>query len=166
LGFWTIGQSLYRPGSLAETFTQLAKLSEIEALQYSVDFCHHIAEIICQDAPDSIREAGIEVLIVDQLEPVGETIAEALNLPFVCVSRGQVIHRRADVPPFFTPWGYQNIWWVRSRPPDCLHHSGLQLPPHLAGNQSFPQAMGVGSLSPHLCIQCPVGAHQPGTRRL
>jgi MGT family glycosyltransferase len=115
LGFWAIGQSLYQPGSLAETFTQLAKLSEIEALQYSVDFCRHITEIICQDAPAAVREAGIEVLIVDQLEPVGETIAEALKLPFVCVSCGQVIHRRADVPPFFTPWSYQSNWWARSR---------------------------------------------------
>lgn len=115
LNFWAIGQSLYTPGSLAETFTQLAKLSEIEALQYSVDFCRHIAEIICQDAPEAIKAAGIDALIVDQLEPVGETIAESLKLPFVCVSCGQVIHRRADVPPFFTSWSYQNTWWARLR---------------------------------------------------
>jgi len=115
LGFWAIGQSLYQPGSLAQTFTQLAKLSEIKALQYSVDFCRHIAEIFCQDAPEAIRAAGIDALIVDQLEPVGETIAEALKLPFICVSCGQVIHRRADVPPFFTSWRYRNTWWARLR---------------------------------------------------
>lgn len=115
LNFGAIGQSLYKPGSLAETFTQLAKLSEIKALQYSVDFCRHTAEIICQDAPEAIKQAGIDVLIVDQLEPVGETIAESLKLPFVCVSCGQVIHRRADVPPFFTSWSYQNLWWARLR---------------------------------------------------
>lgn len=115
LNFWAIGQSLYKPGSLAETFKQLAQLSEIEALRYSVDSCRHIAEIICQDAPAAVEAAGIEALIVDQLEPVGETIAEFLNLPFVCVSCGQAIQRRADAPPFFMPWSYENTWWARLR---------------------------------------------------
>jgi UDP:flavonoid glycosyltransferase YjiC (YdhE family) len=115
LGYWAIGQNLYKPGTLAETFQKLAQFSEIEALQYSVDFCRHIAEIICQDAPAAVEAAGIDALIVDQLEPVGETIAEALKLPFVCVSCGQAIHRRPDVPPFFTPWSYQNVGWARLR---------------------------------------------------
>lgn len=115
LDFYPIGQSLYQPGSLSETFNQLAKLSEIEALQYSVDFCRHITEIICQDAPNAIRSAGIEALLVDQLEPVGESVAESLGIPFICVSSGQAIHRRSDVPPFFTSWSYQNTWWARLR---------------------------------------------------
>lgn len=115
LEFCAIGASLYQPGTLATTFQQLAQLSEIAALQYSVEFCRQIAEIICQDAPKVIAAAGIEALIVDQLEPVGETIAESLNLPFVCVSCGQAIHRRADVPPFFTPWLYRDTWWARMR---------------------------------------------------
>jgi MGT family glycosyltransferase len=115
LEFCAIGESLYQPGTLATTFQQLAQLSEIEALQYSVEFCRQIAAIICQDAPKAIAATGIEALIVDQLEPVGETIAESLNLPFVCVSCGQAIHRRADVPPFFTPWLYRDTWWAKLR---------------------------------------------------
>lgn len=115
MDFSAIGQSLYQLGSLTKMFQQLAQLSEIEALQYSVEFCRHIAEIICQDAPAAIERAGIDALIVDQLEPAGETIAEFLNLPFVCVSCGQAIHRKADVPPFFTPWDYQNVWWAKLR---------------------------------------------------
>lgn len=113
--FYPIGQTLYKPGLLAQTFKQLAKLSEIKALNYSVDFCQLVTEIICRDAPSAIASLGIEALIVDQLEPVGETIAESLNLPFICVSCGQAIHRRSDVPPFFTPWGYHNAAWARVR---------------------------------------------------
>ena len=115
LNFYPIGQSLYQSGLLAETFQQIAKLSEIEALRYSVDFCRLMTEIICQDAPSAIAATEIEALLVDQLEPVGETIAQYLALPFICISSGQAIHRRADVPPFFTPWSYQNTWWARLR---------------------------------------------------
>lgn len=113
--FYPIGQTLYQPGSLAVMFQQLTQLSEIRALQYSVEFCRHITEIICQDAPQAIQAAGIEALLVDQLEPVGETIAQHLELPFVCISSGQAIHRRADVPPFFTPWRYHKANWARLR---------------------------------------------------
>lgn len=115
LEFQPIGQTLYQPGSLAASFKQLTKLSEIEALRYSVDFCRHMTEIICQDAPTAIQTAGIEALLVDQLEPVGQSVAQFLDLPFVCISSGQVIHRRADVPPFFTPWSYSNRQWARLR---------------------------------------------------
>lgn len=115
LEFYPIGQTLYQPGSLAASFEQLTKLSEIEALRYSVDFCRHMTEIICQDAPTAIQTAGIEALLVDQLEPVGQSVAQFLNLPFICISSGQVIHRRADVPPFFTPWSYNNSQWASLR---------------------------------------------------
>jgi zeaxanthin glucosyltransferase len=115
VGFHVIGQSTYRPGSLAETFVQLTQRSEIEALQYSVNFCREVTEIICRDAPAAIEELGIDVLLVDQLEPAGETVAEGLGLPFICISCGQAIHRQADIPPFFMPWNYQNTWWARLR---------------------------------------------------
>jgi zeaxanthin glucosyltransferase len=121
LNFYPIGESLYRPGLVAETFEQLGKLSEIKALRYSVNFCQLVTEIICQDAPNAIKATGIEALLVDQLEPVGETIAESLNLPFICISSGQAIHRRQDVPPFFTRWSYQDAWWARMRNQVAYH---------------------------------------------
>jgi MGT family glycosyltransferase len=115
LEFYPIGQTTYQPGTLAESFQQLTKRSEIEALRYSVDFCRHMTEIICQDAPSAIGAIGIEALIVDQLEPVGQIVAQFLELPLICVSSGQVIHRRSDVPPFFTPWSYSHAAWARFR---------------------------------------------------
>lgn len=115
LNFWPIGQSAYRPGELAETFAQLGKLSGLEALRYSVNFCQQVTATICQDAPGAIKAAGIEALLVDQLEPGGETVAEFLGIPFIGVCCAQAIHRQADVPPFFTSWSYQNTWWARLR---------------------------------------------------
>lgn len=115
INYYPIGLSTYQPGFLAETFEQVSKLSGIEALEYSLDFCQQVTEIICQDAPKAIAAAGIEALLVDQLEPAGETVAEYLNIPFIGVCSAQAIHRKAEVPPFFTPWSYQNTWWARLR---------------------------------------------------
>jgi zeaxanthin glucosyltransferase len=115
LGFCPIGQATYQPGSLAASFKQLTQYSEIAALRYSVEFCRHITEIICQDAPTAIQTIGIEALLVDQLEPEGQSVAQFLELPFVCISSGQTIHRQSDVPPFFTSWSYSNAGWARLR---------------------------------------------------
>lgn len=115
LDFAAIGETIYQSGTLAHTFEQLAKLSGIEALRYSVQFCQQMAEILCQDAPSAIAQLGIDVLLVDQLEPAGETVAEFLGLPFICVSCAQAIHRRADVPPFFMPWPYDTSWPAQLR---------------------------------------------------
>ncbi|MBD1850360.1 nucleotide disphospho-sugar-binding domain-containing protein [Leptolyngbya sp. FACHB-711] len=114
LQFAPIG-SRYQPGMLAKTIQQLATLSGIPALEQSVTFCAEIATILCEDAPAAIAAAGIEFLIVDQLEIVGETIAEAMGLPFVCVSCGQLIHRRAEMPPFFMGWSYNLAAWAKLR---------------------------------------------------
>lgn len=81
VGFYAIGQALYQPSSLVVSFQTLTQLSEIAALRYSVAFCRHMSEIICEDAPTAIATAQIEVLLVDQLEPVGQTIAQFLWLP-------------------------------------------------------------------------------------
>lgn len=115
LDFYPIGESSYVPGTLSETFAKLSQFNEIAALNYSVEFCRQMTEIICRDAPAAIARLGIEALITDQLEPAGETVADGLGLPFVCISCGQAIHRRADVPPFFAPWPYQTALWATLR---------------------------------------------------
>jgi MGT family glycosyltransferase len=121
LNFWPIGQSTYQPGELAKVFAQLGKLSGLEALRYSVRFCQHTTAMICQDAPRAIQAAGVEALLVDQLEPAGEAVAEFLDIPFICVCCAQAIHRQVDVPPFFTHWNYQNTWWARLRNRAAYH---------------------------------------------
>jgi zeaxanthin glucosyltransferase len=116
LNFCAIGQFTYQSGTLAETFAQLSKLSKIKALEYSLHFCQEMTEIICRDAPEAIAFAGIEVLLVDQLEPAGETVAQFLKLPFICISSAQAIHRQSiDIPPFFTSWRYYNTGWAKLR---------------------------------------------------
>jgi zeaxanthin glucosyltransferase len=115
LDFHEIGQTSYRKGFLAERLAQLTQLSGLKAQQYSVKFCQHLSAIVCQDAPSAIHAAGIEALLVDQLEPAGEPVGEFLGIPLISICCGQAIHRRADVPPFFTHWNYHNTWWVRIR---------------------------------------------------
>lgn len=59
--------------------------------------------ITLEEAPEAIRVAGIEGLLVDQVTPAGETVAEVLGLPFVTVCNALALNPDPAVPPAVTP---------------------------------------------------------------
>jgi MGT family glycosyltransferase len=75
------------------------------------------ADLICRYAPDTIKQANIDLLLVDQIEPAGGSVAEFLNLPFVTVCSALAINREPNIPPAFLPWmwEYQTTWQARLR---------------------------------------------------
>jgi len=115
LSFRAIGLRPDQLDSLAGTFQQLSISSGLKSLRYSVRFCQKVTALFCQDTPSAIKATGIEALLVDQLEPAGEAVAEFLGIPFVSLCCAQAIHRQAAMPPFFTSWSYQNSSWARLR---------------------------------------------------
>jgi MGT family glycosyltransferase len=62
--------------------------------------------MLFRDAPAAIRDAGVDSLIVDQIEMAGGTVAEHLGLPFVSVAAALPINLDVSVPPVNLPWPY------------------------------------------------------------
>lgn len=110
LEFRLMGESDFPPGITTEIFTQLGRLSGLKALKYTLAWIRKDAEICFRDAPEIIKEAGIEALLVDQASPEGGTIAEYLNIPFVTVANAMIFNREQSIPPFITPWNYDPSW--------------------------------------------------------
>jgi MGT family glycosyltransferase len=71
--------------------------------------------MICRDAPQAIRDARVDVLLVDQTEPAGGSVAEHLGIPFVTVCNALALNREPDVPPPFSPWNYRESVLARMR---------------------------------------------------
>ena len=111
LEFQAIGESDFPQGATKDLFTQLGNLSGFKALQYTVNWIANGASIVLRDAPEAIKTAGIEALLVDQASPTGRTVAEYLNIPFVTVCSAVVLNREISVPPFITVWNYNPSWW-------------------------------------------------------
>jgi zeaxanthin glucosyltransferase len=57
-------------------------------------------------APEAVRRAGMELLLVDQVEIAGACVADRLRLPFITVSCALVANREPAIPPIFTGWSY------------------------------------------------------------
>ncbi len=110
LEFRAIGKSEFPQGATQDLFTQLGKLSGLKALQYTTKWIEDTAGIYLRDAPQEIKTAGIEALLVDQASPAGGTVAEYLDIPFVNVCSAMMLNQEISVPHFNTTWNYDPSW--------------------------------------------------------
>ena len=110
LEFRVIGKSDFPKGATKELFTQLGKLSGFKAFQYTINWIANSANMRLRDAPEAIKTAGIEALLVDQVAREGGTVAQYLDIPFVSVCSAIMLNREISVPPFITLWNYDSSW--------------------------------------------------------
>ena len=110
LEFLRVGESDYPKGSTEGLFNQLGKLKGFKASQYAVDWLANEAKMYLREAPDRIKAAGIEALLVDQATPQGGTVAEYLGIPFVSVCCAIMLNREIHIPPFIMSWQYDPSW--------------------------------------------------------
>lgn len=115
IDFWPIGESDHPPGSLPRSLAQLGRLKGLGALRFTIRAVARTSIMVCRDAPEAIRSAGVEALLVDQMEPAGGAVAEYLGLPFITVCNALAMNRDSVAPPPFTAWSYREAGWAKWR---------------------------------------------------
>jgi MGT family glycosyltransferase len=113
--FVPIGASDHPVGSLPQSLAELGRLSGFAALRFTVRAVAKTTEMICRDAPQAVHDARVDMLLVDQTEPAGGSVAEHLGIPFVTLCTALPLNREPDVPPPFSPWNYRKSAWARMR---------------------------------------------------
>ena len=115
LGFQAIGQSDHPVGSLPESLRTLGTLSGLAALRFTIAAIGKTTEMICRDAPAAVKAAGVQMMLVDQTEPAGGSVAEYLGLPFVTVCNALALNREPEIPPPFSAWSFSGTALARLR---------------------------------------------------
>jgi MGT family glycosyltransferase len=115
LDFVPIGEREYPKGSLPESLAILGKLKGLSALKFTIRAVAKTTEMMLREGPEAIRASQVSMLLVDQTEAAGGTIAERLGIPFITVCNALALNREPDVPPPFTSWRYRTEWWARAR---------------------------------------------------
>ena len=110
-----IGTSDYPRGSIDALYKTLGKLTGKAGLEFTIESIKRESQMLFCEAPQAIRDADIEVLIIDQVTAAMGTVADHLNLPFVTVCNAMLIQREPAVPPYSTPWAYSTTPWTRLR---------------------------------------------------
>jgi len=115
LDFWPIGDLEFPSGITTQSLEQLGKLSGLPALRYTISLIQQGSAVLLREAPEALKQASVEALLVDQVSSEGGTVAEFLDIPFVSVCSALMLNREDTVPPFNTPWSYNPAWWARLR---------------------------------------------------
>jgi zeaxanthin glucosyltransferase len=106
LEFQPLGEGQTGTREIADAVARLATMTGLRALRFTVRCGAALAKAVCEYGPSTIQKAGVELLVVDQNEPAGGSVAQHLGLPFVNVLGGLPLNREAKVPPPFVPWSY------------------------------------------------------------
>lgn len=93
-------------GQTAKEVARLGELSGQKALAYTIALFYETNETILREAPQVVRDAGVEALLLDQTFYAGVTVAEALKLPSVTVCNALPLNPDPAIPPVVAPLFY------------------------------------------------------------
>jgi zeaxanthin glucosyltransferase len=107
LGFVPLGADRFPPGTLPASVAKLAALHGPASLKFAVRCACDISEAILDTGPAAFSSAGVDVVLVDQNEPAGASVAEYLGLPFLSACTSLPLNREPSIPPPFVGWPYR-----------------------------------------------------------
>lgn len=114
LEFVAYGTEEYSKDSTAEALNHLSKLSGLAAFRYTITLLKYGTNVLLRDAPQVIKNAGVDALLIDQVSP-GESIGDFLDIPFITICSALVLNQDENVPPHSTNWRYHPTWWAKLR---------------------------------------------------
>jgi zeaxanthin glucosyltransferase len=114
----TVGATVYPRSRVEENLARIGTLQGRDLLRFTISAFTERSSMFLDEAPNLIRRFGLDLLLVDQFEPAGASIAERLRIPFITLCNALVadeepaIRRfsqlghtpRASVPGFVTVW--------------------------------------------------------------
>lgn len=103
------------PGSQVRLADRIGKLSGMAAVKETIKAVEQDFRVILQEAPAIIQTENIRALLVDQCFPVGGTVADFLDIPFISLCNALPLNREINIPPPFTAWHYSPTWSAKLR---------------------------------------------------
>lgn len=103
------------PGSQVRLADRIGQLSGMAAVKETIKVVEQDFRVILQQAPAIIKKEDIQALLVDQCSPVGGTVADFLNIPFISLCNALPLNREMSIPPPFTSWQYSSSWGAKLR---------------------------------------------------
>ena len=166
-GFRAVGARDYPSGALREYVKTLGGATGLVGTIRMVAATARLADMLCREAPDALRELGVNMVLADVAEPAGALIARHLGLPFVSVITGLPLHPDPIVPPPYLGWLPDTSPRGRIRIGRVYRAAGVLMTPITRVLRRYARSWNVPGdptqvLSPLLTVaQCPPGLDFP-----
>ena len=169
------GKERFRNGYLRKFILEIGERPGVRGTMHWQAERAAASDAVCREVPEVIRGMGLDALLVDQIEPAGQAVAEHLGLPFITIGNGLALNREPGLPPIFTGWKpsrdplkrrlHDAVSWLGDRSVDGTN-TALRLWRRQWGLQELPVADLFYAQSPLLQImQIPEALDFPRDRR-
>ncbi|WP_034949622.1 glycosyltransferase [Erwinia oleae] len=105
IAFHAVGATSHPPGSLARTLALAASPGGFSLFRL-IDDMARTSDMLCRELPAALNRLAVDGMIVDQMEPAGGLVADALGLPFVSVACALPVNREPGLPLPVMPFSY------------------------------------------------------------
>jgi zeaxanthin glucosyltransferase len=165
LPFVPVSETAYPAGSLGKLVRHLSELSGEEALHFTVNamMTGYTASLF-ESLPDTLSQARVDGLVVDQYQPYVELIPMHLQMPFVHVSNALHVDYTGQTPICFVDWPHETGAGAVARNLEGVRRTRNLLAPVITEAQAYAKKVGLSvdwsnphsTLSPLAWItQCP-----------
>jgi zeaxanthin glucosyltransferase len=165
LPFVPCSEAVYPAGSFGAFVRRLSELSGEDALHFTVNtMMKGYTASLFKSLPDTLSEAGVDGIVLDQYQPYVELIPMHLRMPFVHVSNALHVDYTGRTPICFMDWQNETGVDAIARNIEGVRRSRKLLEPCTAIAQSYASEVGLSvdwknphsTLSPLAWVtQCP-----------
>jgi MGT family glycosyltransferase len=106
LGFEALGGASFPLGSSSAASDQLGRLDGTAALRYTLRLLGEQSHVLLTDAPERLRTAQVDLLLIDEISPAAEAVAEVLRIPYVTIYNALALRSDPALPPPISAWRY------------------------------------------------------------
>ena len=118
--FQQIGAEDFPAGTLEKLDERMARLSGLAALRFTLERVRNSARMVLRDAPQAVRAAKIDALLVDEAEFAGN-VADYLGLPWISIALIPPLLPDHRFPPFWFGWAARQDRLSRFRNRLAIH---------------------------------------------
>jgi MGT family glycosyltransferase len=79
----------------------MAQQRGLMSLRFAVECSRRVSALLCEQLPAALTNLDIDLVMVDQNEPAGGSVAQYLGLPFINVCPSLPLNREPDIPAPF-----------------------------------------------------------------
>ncbi|RYC68464.1 glycosyltransferase [Spirosoma sordidisoli] len=152
VGFRAIGEAAFPVGSSQRFQQAMNRFSGLEAMLHWNDHNVQTARTLAPELLDCLPQAGLDGLLIDQIDLLGASIAEALSLPFVTICVAEPFNWEPTIPPTFVDFEYNPTAYGESMYGMMMKRILRDFNPVIDCIQTFRQEQGLAPYDPMTCL--------------
>ena len=144
LDFVPFGEQEYPAGSIAKTWSQVARLHGMEVVQFTLrELSPGLIKAALEHLPKTLAEAGIDALVIDKIFFYAELVPMHFGMPYVHVWNVLNLDLSGYSPAFVFGWPFETTPEARARYAELAQALGESLAPIIEVAQPYAQELGV-----------------------